>query len=203
MKLFKHYKPLVISVTAAATIAASMIGLTTSNASAAPLDKVIVVFQDNTGHLNVAGSGSLTNMPLMPGTSPALARLTNGGAEDAFQSSNGTLIISGTAGNINTGIGMMPGTSPSITSLPNGGYEVAVQANTGDLWTYGSASVGSQGRVDLGMMKGTSPAITGLSNGGYEVAVQANTGNLWTYGTVGTGDQHLGMMTGTNPAIIS
>jgi cell wall-associated NlpC family hydrolase len=175
-------------------------GTSTATGSTAPSNGYEVAFQANTGNLWTVGTDQHGDwgLGMMPGTSPAITRLTTGGYEVAFQANTGNLWVAGAAGTGDLRLGMMNGTSPAITALPNGGYEVAFQANTGNLWTVGTDQHGDWG---LGMMNGTSPAIAALPTGGYQVAFQANTGNLWVAGAGGTGDFHLGMMNRTSPAI--
>ena len=136
---------------------------------------------------------------VMPGTSPAIAALSGGGYEIAYQASNGHPATVGTAGIETWPVAMMPGTSPAITALAGGGYEVAFQAATSELVTVGDGGTTSWG---LGMMPGTDPAIAAVGSG-YEVAFQANTGHLWTVGAgaESLGDRQRPMMPGTSPAI--
>ncbi len=159
-----------------------------------------VAFQANTSGLWTVGSAGNVSweLGLMPGTSPAIAGLSDGGYAVAFQANTGSLWTVGPGGCVDWRLGMMAGTSPGIAGLSGGGFEVAFQANTGSLWTVGSA-----GNVSwqLGMMRGTSPGIAGLSGGGFEVAFQANTGSLWTVGSAGNVSWQLGMMAGTSPGI--
>jgi hypothetical protein len=159
-----------------------------------------VAFQANTGSLWTVGSDNhgSWNLPIYPGSSPSIARLTNGSYEVAFESYNEQLWVAGPGGIVNTGYGMYPGSSPSITGLTNGGYEVAFDANTSSLWTVGSDN---HGAWNLGMDPGSAPSITGLTNGSYEVAFQANTGSLWTVGSDNHGSWNLGMFPQTSPSI--
>lgn len=152
----------------------------------------------NSGTLWLHGTTVTTNtgLGMAAGTSPSIAKLTNGNHVVAFQANTGNLWLYGASiGTIDTGYGMKTGTSPSVTALPNGGYQVAFQANTGTLWVHGTAGTSNTG---LGMVAGTSPSITTLSNGSYQVAF--NSGNLWLYGSV-TSNTGFGMMGGTSPAI--
>ena len=164
-----------------------------------------IAFQANTGTLWSTGVGGDPShhewgKDMMAGTSPSIARISNGQYEVAFQANTGNL----STVNLNTGVttnwplAMMKGTSPSIASY-NGNFEVAYQASNGNLATMGSSQHGQWG---LGMMKGTSPAITAISNGTYEVAFQANTGNLYTLNSAaGASNLNDGMMAATSPAI--
>ena len=157
-------------------------------------------FQANTGDLWTTGiSGSWdSSLHMRSGTSPSLARLSNGGDEVAFQATDSRLWTTGTAGTKNWGLGMMAGTSPAIAALPGGGYQVAIQANTGRLWTAGTKGIRN---TWLGMAGRTSPAITSLRSGGYQIAFQSNQHYLWTVGTAGGKAWHLGMRGATSPAI--
>ena len=159
-----------------------------------------VAFQANTGDLWTVGSpGNVSwQLGMMPGTSPALAVLSDGGYVVAFQANTGNLWTAGSGGCRDWQLGMMPGTSPAIAGLSGGGFEVAFQANTSSLWTVGSAG---NTAWQLGMMAGTSPGIAGLSGGGFEVAFQANTSSLWTVGSAGNAAWQLGMMRGTSPTV--
>jgi len=139
-----------------------------------------------------------TSDPMMPGTSPAIAELSNGTYEIAYQSTAGylTLFNSGTV--TTTSLPMKPGTSPAIAAS-GGSYQVAFQYSNGSLWTY-TPSAGGVNQYQ-GMLAGTSPAITALSSGGYEMAFQANTGILIVYGSGGNINTGLGMKSGTSPSI--
>lgn len=138
-----------------------------------------------------------TGQGMLPGTSPSVVSLQNGGVEIAFQANTTNLITIGAAGNRAWNLGMMPGTSPSITTLGSG-FEVAFEANTTDLWTVGNDM---HGDWHLGMDSHSSPSITDTKDGHYEVAFQANSHNLWTVGGNLHGDWGLGMAAGTSPAI--
>jgi hypothetical protein len=157
-------------------------------------------FQANTGELWTVGSDMHASWGygMASGTSPGIARLSNGGYEVAFQANTGDLWTVGSDMHANWGYGMKAGTSPSIAGLSNGGYEVVFQANTGDLWTVGSAGNRDWG---YGMAGETSPSIAPLSGGGYEVAFQANTGELWTVGSNMHASWGYGMAGGTSPSI--
>jgi hypothetical protein len=159
-----------------------------------------VAYQSSTGSLwTYSPSTGAVNQSqgMLAGTSPAITGLASGGYEMAIQANTGILIVYGSGGDINTGLGMKTGTSPSI-SAAGGGFEAAMQANTGVLWTYGT-----NGTVDLGlgMAGGTSPAITGLTTGGYEIAFQTNTGVLEVYGQAGDLNTGIGMLAGASPSI--
>ena len=163
-----------------------------------------VAFQANTGSLWSVGveNHGAWGLGMMPGTSPAIARLSNGGYEIAFQANTGSLWTVGDDGNTNWGLGMMAGSSPAITGLASGGFEAAFEANTTSLWTVGLGG-GSDlhGAWGLGMYRGSSPAISAVGSG-YEVAFEANTTSLWTVGAAGNTNWGLGMMAGTSPSIM-
>jgi hypothetical protein len=165
--------------------------------------------QNSSGDLQVYGSIrdiAYASVPIMPGTSPAIAANASGVAV-AFQSPSGSLwaytSYGGTYGNYyDMSLGMYPGTSPSIAPLASaaGGFEIAFQANTGALWT--APITGGGTYHSLGMLGGTSPAIA-ANAGGYDVAFQADSGVLWTYSSA-SGVGHnlgLGMKSGTSPSI--
>jgi hypothetical protein len=132
-------------------------------------------------------------------TSPAIAELSNGTYEIAYQSSSGYLTLFNSGTLTNTGLAMKSGTSPAIAASPSGGYQVAYQASSGSMWTYTPSSGGVN--QSQGMLAGTSPSITALSGGGYEMAFQANTGILILYGSGGDINTSLGMKSGTSPSI--
>ena len=163
-----------------------------------------LAFQDNTGSLWVYGNAGTHDLGLgvKPGTSPAIAALSNGSYEVAFQANDGSFYLYTPGGGAtDLALGMMPGTSPAITALSGGGgIEAAFQDSSGALWVYGNAGIHDLG---LGMKAGTSPAIAALSNGSYEVAFQANDGSFYLYTPAGGAtDLALGMMPGTSPAIV-
>jgi hypothetical protein len=159
-----------------------------------------VAFQYSTGSMwtyTPSAGGTNQFQGMLAGTSPAITALSSGGYEMAFQANTGILILYGSGGDINTGLGMKSGTSPSI-SAAGGGFEAAMQANTGVLWTYGTNGTADLG---LGMASGTSPAIAGLATGGYELAFQTNTGVLEVYGSAADLNTGIGMAASTSPAI--
>ena len=158
--------------------------LTTSVEKATASYDYQVAVEQSSGKLWTGGpaSGNKSwDQGMMAGTSASIAKLSNGGHEQAFQANTGMLVTVGSYGtDTNWGLKMAAGTSPSIAGISTGGYEVAFQGSNNNLWT-----VGHFGTQDwkLGMMPGTSPSITALPNGGYEIAFQANTGVLYTVGT--------------------
>lgn len=139
-----------------------------------------------------------TGDPVMAGTNPAIALLSNGTYEIAYQSSIGYLILDNSGVLTSTGLAMKSGTSPAIAASGSS-YQVAYQASSGSLWTY-SPSAGAVNQSQ-GMLAGTSPSITALASGGYEMAFQANTGILIVYGSGGDINTSLGMKAGTSPSI--
>ena len=158
-----------------------------------------IAFQATTKTLWVStgpGSGQNLGLGMKAGTSPAIATLSGGGYEAAFQANTGVLWIVANGVGHNLGLAMAPATSPAITSLPGCGYEAAFQATNGHLWVVRN---GVTHDLRLGMMPGTSPAITALPGCGYEAAFQANTGVLWVV-TNGVGHSlGLGMAPKTSP----
>jgi subtilisin family serine protease len=159
-----------------------------------------VAFESNTGGLSTVGPAGWTNwgVGVAPGTSPSVARLSNGGYEIAFQASGGALWTVGSAGWTNWGVGMAPRTSPAIAPVGNGGFEVAFQAAGQALWTVGSAGWTNWG---VGMAPGTSPAIAPVGNSGFEVAFQAAGQALWSVGSAGWTDWGVDVAPGTSPSI--
>jgi hypothetical protein len=155
----------------------------------------------NGDHLYTYSAPGVTNTtePILGGTSPAIALLSNGTYEIAYQNSSDDLTLFNSGAVTYTYLPMKPGTSPAIAAQAGGGYQVAYQSSTGSLWTYTPSS----GAVNQsqGMLAGTSPAITALSGGGYEMAFQANTGILIVYGSGGDINTSLGMKSGTSPSI--
>jgi hypothetical protein len=94
---------------------------------------------------------------MLAGTSPSIAKLSNGTYQAAFQANSGTLYTwNSSSGTVNLGQGMLSGTSPSIAAVGTG-YQIAFQANTGELIAVGSAGNSNTGQ---GMKAGTSPSIT-------------------------------------------
>lgn len=78
---------------------------------------------------------------MLQGTSPAIAGLTNGGYEAAYQSASGTLAILGSIGNGDTGNLMAPATSPAIAGLTGGGWEAAFQSKGSPLTVTNNAGL--------------------------------------------------------------
>ena len=159
-----------------------------------------VAYQSSTGSMwtyTPSSGGVNQSQGMLAGTSPAITALSGGGYEMAFQANTGILILYGSGGDLNTGLGMKSGTSPSIGAAGSG-FETAFQANTGVLWTFGTNGTDDLG---LGMASGTGPAITGLTTGGYEMAFQTNTGVLEVYGQAADLNTGVGMAAGTSPSI--
>jgi hypothetical protein len=153
-----------------------------------------------------AASGT-SGLAMMPGTSPAIAPLTDGGYWAAYQDTAGNLMVVWPGGHSDTGLGMEAGTSPSIAALIDGTYEVAFQDNHGNLWVYSSSGVGTN--LNVPMASGSSPAIAAYNVSGaegpndWEVAVANHDGALETVrglnGPRTTTDQ--GIYPGSSPAI--
>jgi len=106
-------------------------------------------------------SGRLgTGLGIQSGTRPALAPLTTGSWELAWNGGGGALWIYGPNGiAVSTGVTMRADASPSITALPGGGYEVVYATPSGQIGTYinGTAST-----LALDVLSGTNPAVTPL-----------------------------------------
>lgn len=160
-------------------------------------------FRANTGALWKYGTTGNANLglPVAPGTSPSVTRLTTGAYLTAYQCESGYLCIATSSGSSTTvGIGMKAGTSPSIAPLPNGNYVVAVQTNIGHLETYSPGAGASD--IGIGMAGKTSPAISNLSSSNYVIAVQTNLGHLETFSPgAGAVDVGIGMAGETSPSV--
>jgi hypothetical protein len=90
-----------------------------------------------------------TNLPMMPGTSPAIAVRSDGLYEVAFEGNDSELWIVDSQGHAhNTQYGMDGDTSPSVTVVNALGFEVAFQANTHALWTVNGESLLGQAVPD-------------------------------------------------------
>jgi hypothetical protein len=175
-----------------------------------------VAYHDSAGDLALAGPAGpegdspLSNPPIMPGTSPAIASVDfPDGFLMAYQDTEGQLIeVESNNGPDATpfapGVAMAPGTSPSITTLDGFDAEVAVQDSANDLITVGAGD-GSAGMTNWGLMApGTSPSVTALPSQGafdFEVAYQLPDSNLATVGAEDHGAWDLGMAADTSPSI--
>jgi hypothetical protein len=141
---------------------------------------------------------------IAPGTTPAVAPLSGGSFEVAWNGGGGQLWTLG-ADNTgrDTGQMMVPGSSPAIAELSTGGAEIIYQkASDGLLWAVNPD--GSTYRIGngLGLAAGTIPAVTGLPDGSFEVAWNGGGGQLWTLGADNTGRSTGQVMDpGTSPAI--
>jgi GH24 family phage-related lysozyme (muramidase) len=130
------------------------------------------------------------NLPMMPGTSPAIAVLPTGGVSIAVQSNGGRLLVDGA----DTGVDMAAGTSPALAFSPSFGPFAAVQGQDHDLWVWNLLGVEDK---NLGMWPGTSPSMTVTANGGVSVAFGSNAGELWVDGA----NRGVPMAGGTSPAL--
>lgn len=100
------------------------------------------------------------NLGMKLGTSPSIARLSNGTYQVAFQANDGQLYTRNSSANgtaTNLGLGMGNTSSPRIAAKSAGGWQIAFLANTTTLFTTDSA--GSVIDRTLGMATNTSPAI--------------------------------------------
>jgi hypothetical protein len=143
-----------------------------------------------------------TSSALAAGTNPAIAQLSTGGFEMAFQATDRSLWVVNADGNgHSTGLRMEAGTSPTIATDDNGGWMVAAQADTSRLWTLDSTGILIQ--TASAMNTGTSPAIAHLSSGGYKIAFAASNGQLWVEdaGIPGATGRSLGHIPATSPSI--
>ena len=175
-----------------------------------PSPGYLTAFQDSSGGLlaeTTAGGrirGVANGLGIAPGTSPAVAALSTGGREIAFQASGEDTLWTVTPDNIghDTGVKMAAGTSPAIVALPGGGYEIAFVNSDGFLRELGPDGVVRWAANGLGVAPGTSPAIAAAPLGGFEIAFQALTeGTLWTVTPDNIGhDTGLQMAAGSSPA---
>jgi len=164
-----------------ARITAGTLGATATTAIAADTSPAVGIPANNTiqkGLFHVAwngANGDLWNtsppgpvdsgLAMMPGTSPSLAELPNGGLEEAFTGRNGDLWVwsLATGQGTDTHLAMNSSTSPSITTepvtatTPAGSFEVAYQSVNGTLGVYGSLDT-----RNLGYQMTGSPSITGV-----------------------------------------
>jgi hypothetical protein len=171
----------------------------------------LTAFQDSPGGLLAETSaggrirGVANGLGIAPGTSPAVAALSTGGREIAFQAAGEGTLWTVTPDDIghDTGVKMAAGTSPAIVALPGGGYEIAFVNSDGFLRELGPDGVVRWAANGLGVAPGTSPAIAAAPLGGFEIAFQALTEDtLWTVtpDNIGydTGNQ---MAAGSSPAV--
>jgi hypothetical protein len=163
-----------------------------------------VVFQANDNELggySSTKSNFTTKLGLVAGTSPAVARLSGGTFQAAFEAAGDTLGLSHLGGRtINTDLGMEAGTSPSIAALPGGGWVAAFEDNADQLYLYDSS--GDMINTKLGMAAGTNPAIAAGSGGAYRVVFQDNDNVLAGYNSSGSNyTTRYGMDTGSSPAL--
>jgi hypothetical protein len=95
------------------------------------------------GDLWVYGTASTgdTGAAVLGGTAPAVAGLSTGGFEVAYQDANGALSTAGSNGSGGLGLSMAAGTSPAIAGMAGGAWEIAFQGSNSDLWTTGAAGV--------------------------------------------------------------
>jgi hypothetical protein len=161
-----------------------------------------VAYQASSSSLVTTGSAGtrVWNLGMNTQSSPAIAGLSAGEYVVAFEANTNNLwVVDSKHGGGDQNLGMYAATNPSIVALADGGWQVAFEANTTALWTHGTAGTFNR---EYGMLAGTSPAIARGKGGGYDVAFQANTTALWVVAVDGTGgDQRLGMMPGTSPAV--
>jgi hypothetical protein len=201
----------------AIALAAGLAGAAAPAAQAATVSYE-VAYHNSAGDLALAGPGGtgdspISNLAIMPGTSPAIAYFEFDGTSDgylmAYQDTAGQLIEVATddgpdATPFAPGVAMASGTSPSITALNGDDVEVAVQDSENDLITVGVGD-GSAGMTNWGpMAPGTSPSVTALPSQGafaFEVAYQGIFGLLTTVGAEDHGAWDLGMAGHTSPAI--
>jgi hypothetical protein len=141
-----------------------------------------------------------TGYPMMPGTSPAIAELSGGNAEVAFQNSGEQLntYVDSSGAYTSTDYAMDPASSPDIASAAGKVDVVFNAAGTHALWT-GSGSTETPSAQIL--VAGTSPAVAVESSGATDYAYLAanldvveGNGSAWT-------TYHLGAHSGSSAAI--
>jgi hypothetical protein len=171
-------------------------------------------YQDAATHhlmrLSLDGVPHDTGYAMKPGTSPATARMSDGGYVTAFVGGDGALWVMGNDGKAHwagNGLGVAPGTSPSIASdLDDDSYRIVFNASTTHLlWTYSSTTgAGTPNPDGYTLMPTTSPSITHLGSGRYQTAfVNAADNSLWEYGDAADRQvaNGLGLAPGTSPSI--
>ena len=122
----------------------------------------LTVFQDSPGGLLAETSaggrirGVANGLGIATGTSPAVAALSTGGREIAFQASGEDTLWTVSPDNVghDTGVKMAAGTSPAITALPGGGYEIAFVNSDGLLRELGPDGVVRWAANGLGWRRG-------------------------------------------------
>jgi hypothetical protein len=132
------------------------------------------------------------------GTNPALAPLSGGGYELAYQASDGTVELTGSQA-VGRVAAAAPGSSgPAITGLTSGSYEVAYEGTDGAL-----AVAGGAGSADSGitMDPTTSPFISPTPNAGYQAVVASSAHAVWGFGALVTGSLGLAVAPGSSPSI--
>jgi hypothetical protein len=163
-----------------------------------------VVFQDTQNGL--AGYSSTkshftTTLNLVAGTSPAVARLSGGTFQAAFEGNGNVLTLLHLGGStINTKLGMEAGTSPAIAALPGGGWVAAFEDNDKQLYLYNSS--GGTINTKIAMAPGTNPAIAAQSDGSYRVVFENSSNVLAGYNSSGsTFTTGYGMDPNSSPAL--
>ena len=66
-----------------------------------------------------------TQLQVLGGTGPAIAGLTTGGFETAWQGADGVLTTAGSNGSGRLGLSMAAGTDPAIAGMSGGAWEIA------------------------------------------------------------------------------
>jgi hypothetical protein len=145
-------------------------------------------------------ASSDTGIQMQAGTSPAIAGLSTGGAEVAFQTSGGQLATYAdtTASESTTTYGMDPKSSPAI-STNGAGVFVAMTASSNDELYIGNGS--SMAGTGQQIAAGTSPSVAANSASSAYYAFQNDNSDLVegdgsTWDNTGTGEQ-----SNTSPSI--
>ena len=190
-----------------------------------PDGAVEFAFQANTGMLWYTplpnSEGVDTENPVVDGSSPVIAALSNNSFEIAYNTPGGVGLYGVGTGSLTmfTGMSAEGTTSPAIAAESAGaGWEVAWDGQNGAdqpsyLWTFASSQYpgGSGTNTGVEMEPGTSPSIAALSTGGYVIAFEDTSGELAFYDTAAGGspgatadtanDLSYGVQSGTSPAV--
>ena len=190
-----------------------------------PDGAVEFAFQANTSMLWYTplpnSEGVDTENPVVDGSSPVIAGLSNNSFEIAYNAAGGVGLYGVGAGSLTMYTAMPAGgtTSPAIAATNGGaGWEVAWAGQNGAnqpsyLWTFASNQYpgGFGTNTGVEMESGTSPAIAAVTTGGYVIAYVDTSGELAFYDTATGGspgatvdtanDLPYGVQPGTSPAI--
>jgi hypothetical protein len=153
------------------------------------------------GDLCLYGSDETSDagVQMQAGTSPAVAEVSDGTAEVAFQDSTGQLATYLDASNYEatTDYGVAAGTSPAISANGSNVVVAMTAAGNNELWTGDGATMSGTGQL---INAGTSPAVTALSATADEYlyngtgGLESGDGSTWKA-------QQFGPEAGTSPAL--